>query len=440
MKFALGLSLRAKITLALLITGLVSAVLVGVIARLTFLQQFNRAMFDASFQAFSADVTAYIEEHGSLQAALDAEPYPQFVMRRRERVPAPNRTVGADSMRPGGRLPPSGDGGPRPGFVPPFHFLALDLDGTPVLGRGGPAGLPEVTPELRAQARPIIVRNQIAAYAVPIEQRNLNPVDQTYLDAMQNAMAYGVAGAGIIALALGFFFSGRLSANIRRLTHAIQAMRKGELRQHVDVASSDEIGFLSNSFNQMSEELAQSHDLINQQAAQLRELSIRDETTLLHNRRYFDDQAAISYFQAQRYGRPFSVCVADLDHFKQINDRFSHATGDAVLRTVGRILAASTRESDIVARYGGEEFVIAFPETPLTDAYATCERIRRRIADHEWSDIHPDLHVTITFGIDADVTRARVEQMVEAADAQLYEGKRGGRNRVVFAPKKQQTA
>src|SRR5688572_3330071 len=102
MKSALGLSLRAKITLALLVTGLVSAVLVGVIARLTFLQQFNRAMFDASFQAFSADVTAYIEEHGSLQAALDAEPYPQFVLRRRERVPAPNRTVGADSMRPPG--------------------------------------------------------------------------------------------------------------------------------------------------------------------------------------------------------------------------------------------------------------------------------------------------------------------------------------------------
>jgi two-component system, cell cycle response regulator len=440
MKIGFGVSLRAKITLALLVTGLVSAVLVGVIARLTFLQQFNRAIFDASFQAFSADVTAYIEEYGSLRAALDAEPYPTFVMRRRERVPAPNRTVGADSMRPGAKATvPAGGAAQRPGFVPPFHFLALDLEGKPVLGRGA-EGLSEVTAELRAKARPIVVRGQLAAYAVPIEQRNLNPVDQTYLDAMQSAMAYGVAGASLIALALGFFFSGRLSANIRKLAHAIQAMRAGNLRQHVDVGTRDEIGFLGHSFNQMSEELAHSHDLIKQQASQLRELSIRDETTLLHNRRYFDDQAAIAYFQAQRYGRPFSVCVGDLDHFKQINDRFSHATGDAVLRHVGRILAASTRESDIVARYGGEEFVIAFPETPAADAFATCERIRRRIAEHPWHEIHPDLKVTVTFGIDADATRARLEQMVEAADAQLYEGKRSGRNRVVFVPMKQQSA
>src|SRR5438132_1592303 len=148
MKTAPGLSLRAKITLALLVTGLVSAVLVGIIARLTFLQQFNRAMFDASFQAFSADVTAYVEQYGS-----------------------------------------------------------------------------------------IVARGRTVAFAVPIEELNLNPADQTYLDAMQHAMLYGIAGAGVMALALGFFFSGRLSANIRALAQAIQAMRRGDLRQHVRIAT-----------------------------------------------------------------------------------------------------------------------------------------------------------------------------------------------------------
>lgn len=432
MKTRLRLSLRAKITLALLVTGLVSAVLVGVIARLTFLQQFNRATFGASFQAFSADVTAYVEAHGSLEAALQAEPYPSFVARRRETIPAPGRTVGADSARTGrgfGPPPPGGDQGP--GFVPPFFFVALDLSGRPVIGRGEAGNLPDPPPASRAQARPIVVGGNTVAYAVPIEQRNFNAVDQTYLDAMQRAMGYGIVGAGLIALALGFFFSGRLIANLRALAQAIQGMREGELRQHVTVRSRDEVGFLGESFNQMSRELAESHDVIRRQAGQLRELSIRDETTLLHNRRYFDDQAAIAFFQAQRYRRPFSVCVADLDHFKQINDRFSHATGDAVLRRVGRIFSASTRESDIVARYGGEEFVIAFPETTLRDAFATCDRIRRSIEEHPWHEVHEGLAVTMTFGIDADVSRARLAQMVEAADRRLYEGKHRGRNRIV---------
>ncbi|MBI2186245.1 MAG: diguanylate cyclase [Acidobacteria bacterium] len=422
------LSLRTKITLALLVTGLVSAVLVGVIARLTFLQQFNRAIFEESFLAFSGDVTAYVEAYGSLEAALQAEPFPQFVLRRRESISAPARTVGADAGRIGG-----------PGFIPPFFFIALDLQGRPVIGGPRPEGRPDVTPELRARARSIVVAGDTVAYAVPIEQPNFNAVDQTYLDAMQHAMGYGIAGATLIALALGFFFSHRLSANLRALARAIQAMRSGELRQHVHVRARDEVGVLGDAFNRLSEELAHSHDTIQQQAEQLRELSIRDETTLLHNRRYFNEQATIAYWQAQRYGRPFSLCVADIDHFKQINDRFSHATGDAVLRQIGRILAASMRESDIVARYGGEEFVMAFPETPLAEAFATCERIRRAIEEHPWHEVHPELSVTMTVGIDSDVSRVQLEQMIVAADERLYEGKRCGRNRVVCGTEERTT-
>lgn len=422
------LSLRAKITLALLFTGLTSAAFVGVIARALFMQQFNRVAYEASFQSFQGDIRAYVEAHGSLDTALQSEPFPDFVERRRQTVPAPTRNVGAGSVQqaPPGRR----GGGPGRGFVPPFFFTALDLQGRPILGRGGLAPGAPVTPELRAQARPIVVRGQTVAYAVPIEQRNVSAVDATYLDAMQNAMTYGVIGAGLLALGLGFFFSGRLSANLRVLTQAMHAMRAGDLRQHVKVRSRDEVGFLADSFNQMSEELATSHDTVRQQAERLKELSIRDEITQLHNRRYFDEQAALAYFQASRYGRPLTVAIADIDHFKQINDRFSHAAGDAVLRQVGRILSEGTRESDIVARYGGEEFVIAFPETSLHEAAATCERIRRVIEAHPWTGIHPDLAVTITVGVDAMVSRGTVERMMESADERLYEGKHAGRNRV----------
>ena len=319
-------------------------------------------------------------------------------------------------------------------FFPPFFFLVLDVEGRPVVDQRGPSARIDpavaLTPEARAQARPIYVGEQIAAYAVPVERPNLTEVDVTYLTAMQNAVLYGVAGAGVLALALGFFFGSRLSVNLRTMANAIQAVGSGQLRQHVKVTSKDEVGLLASAFNQMTEELQQSTNLIREQAERLKELSIRDENTRLHNRRYFDEQAAVAYARARRYDRPFTVAICDIDHFKQINDRFSHAAGDEVLRRVAKILAASTRDSDIVARYGGEEFVIALPETALAGAAETCERIRREIEQTPWHDVRPGLAVTITIGLDSDVSRGSVERMLEAADEWLYKGKHAGRNRV----------
>ena len=91
-----------------------------------------------------------------------------------------------------------------------------------------------------------------------------------------------------------------------------------------------------------------------------------------------------------------------------------------MLRRSARILAASTRESDIVARYGGEEFVIAFAETPMREAVATCERIRGAIEGHPWSEVHPSLQVTMTIGVDGHVGRGSLEAMLSQADARLY--------------------
>jgi diguanylate cyclase (GGDEF)-like protein len=214
-------------------------------------------------------------------------------------------------------------------------------------------------------------------------------------------------------------------------------MGQGKLRQHVTVCSRDEVGFLAEAFNRMSADLAQAHqdlqqsnDTIRAQAERLQELSVRDEMTALHNRRYFNAHAAVAFAQAERYSRPFAVAIADVDHFKKINDTFSHAIGDEVLRRVAQLLADRTRESDIVARFGGEEFVVAFAETPLPEATATCERIRKAIERYPWSDLHPDLTVTITIGVDGRVARGSVEAMLAAADGRLYEGKKSGRNRV----------
>jgi two-component system cell cycle response regulator len=423
-------SLRAKITLALLVTGLTSAVLVGVIARAILMQQFTAVVLDNSFRTFAADVERYVEEFGSWEEGHKVETFGAWNRRRGRGAGPRGRGDGGFNLLP----PPPGRGGvdggagrqagPRGGAAagaPPFLFMILDPAGNPLQGPWEPRTFTQA--QIQEIGRPIRVDGKVVAIAMPLDDPNLTTFDRTYLDAMQSSVEYGVAGAALLALALGFFFSGRLSANVHRLTGAIQAMTDGELRQKVHVKSRDEIGFLADAFNRMS-------DTIHQQSEQLKELVIRDELTRLHNRFYFNAHAAVAFAQAERYARPFSVAIGDIDHFKQINDTFSHAVGDEVLRRVARLLADSTRESDIVARYGGEEFVVAFAETALADAAATCERIRAAIEIFPWDEVQPGLRVTITIGVDGHVGRGSIEAMLAAADARLYQGKKAGRNRV----------
>jgi diguanylate cyclase (GGDEF)-like protein len=205
----------------------------------------------------------------------------------------------------------------------------------------------------------------------------------------------------------------------------------------VAIASRDEVGVLARAFNAMSDELAQSHErlqasyrTISQQADQLREQAIRDALTGLYNRRYFDERAAWMYQQSIRYGHPMAVAIGDVDNFKTINDKFSHAIGDAVLRELSDLLRQHLRSSDLAARYGGEEFVFAFPQTGIAEAAECCERLRQIIAAHPWRQIHPDLAVTISLGVAAEQAPGGIEPMLAAADHQLYAAKLMGRNRV----------
>ena len=180
--------------------------------------------------------------------------------------------------------------------------------------------------------------------------------------------------------------------------------------------------------------LEESREQIQQQAERLRELSVRDALTGLYNRRYFDEQGAQLFERAVRYQRPLVVMIGDIDHFKKINDTWSHAMGDDVLRRIGEILTSKVRGSDLVARYGGEEFVVAFPETSLTQAAATCEALRQRIESYPWESLHPHLKVTISIGLCADTSVKDIHAMVEIADSYLYKAKQSGRNLVCAPP------
>ena len=171
---------------------------------------------------------------------------------------------------------------------------------------------------------------------------------------------------------------------------------------------------------------------LEQANARVKELSIRDDLTQLYNRRHFSEAAPRLLAHAKRYNQPLSVMIGDIDHFKDINDHFSHAIGDEVLRKVAQLILGNIRETDIVARYGGEEFVIALPAIPLPEAVRACEKLRLSIAQYSWSEIHPDLRVTISIGLSADTRAAHFEQMIAAADEKLYQAKRAGRNRIRY--------
>lgn len=164
---------------------------------------------------------------------------------------------------------------------------------------------------------------------------------------------------------------------------------------------------------------------------QLERQTYEDALTGLANRRRLDQRLADEFALALRHGRPLAVAMADLDHFKAVNDRFSHAVGDAALRAIAKLLSAQVRHTDLVARFGGEEFVIVLVETDAAAAMRVCEKLRAAVANHAWNGIHPGLSLTMSVGLCADTALPAYERMLAMADRNLYTAKASGRNRVI---------
>jgi diguanylate cyclase (GGDEF)-like protein len=161
-------------------------------------------------------------------------------------------------------------------------------------------------------------------------------------------------------------------------------------------------------------------------------LSLTDSLTSLRNRRAFDEELASRFEQARRYGRPLSLAIIDLDHFKSINDQFGHSAGDGVLRGIAQILDHGTRASDFVARIGGEEFAVLLPETSLFEALHFADKIRTTIMGSTIQTEAAVHKVTVSIGL-ANVPHSIVatsKLLFDAADRALYRAKNRGRNRI----------
>ena len=180
---------------------------------------------------------------------------------------------------------------------------------------------------------------------------------------------------------------------------------------------------------QLENALARQEQLV----AELAELSLRDPLTGLYNRRHADNELPRLVAAAERHLQPISLAMADLDHFKVVNDDHSYSVGDEVLRRFARVLTQVTRGTDTVIRYGGEEFLIVMPQTGIDQASVLCERLRKAVESHTWYEVDPSLQVTVSIGVADSARFDGVIGLAAGADAALHRAKREGRNRVVAA-------
>ena len=165
--------------------------------------------------------------------------------------------------------------------------------------------------------------------------------------------------------------------------------------------------------------------------ARLRRLNESDPLTLLHNRRHVDTRLPAEIQRARRSGRPLSVVMLDLDHFKKINDTYGHETGDTVLCAVSDRMRAASRASDVLARIGGEEFLAILPDTRLGQAVKVAERIRRAVCASPVETHAGAVEVTVSAGIAPLKPDDNPKSLLRRADRALYAAKRAGRNKVV---------
>lgn len=255
----------------------------------------------------------------------------------------------------------------------------------------------------------------------------------TMVDAARSAnhwslLAIGIGLMTLIALSLWLYVL--VVRPLLRVTSSLELAREGEPPKATRALITE-----VQQLNDAALALAHTHRDVHAARTELERLANTDQLTHLANRREFAARGEAELERRRRTGTPLAVVCVDIDHFKQINDRFGHAGGDIALRAIADAFRRAVRTIDIPARLGGEEFAILMPATPPADAVVVAERLRAGLAGTDLTmPCATSIKVTASFGVAmVRESEENLEPALRRADEALYRAKHNGRNRVELA-------
>jgi two-component system, cell cycle response regulator len=417
-------SLRTKLTLSMLITSLAAISVMALVSPLLLEQRFEDLTRKEHLNQFVELIQGFKKQHPDWGSSQSSAALASQLAQIQTQSPNPTKQQSKQPLVPEMDLSSSG-------------YVVTDQNGHIFIAADEYQVGEQLPPAALKRANPLNHNGDIIGYALKVGTTNLSSHDSTYLVTLSQSMLIGAAAGLMITLLLSLTMGRQLIKQLRNLTRAAMEMSKGNLDQQVNIKGDDEVAILAREFNRMCQELQNtyaelkaSNETIKAQAEAMQELSLRDELTGLHNRRYFNQQFRLMHHQAMRYGDALTLGLGDIDHFKLINDRYSHQIGDAVLKQLAQLMQEEIRESDVLARYGGEEFVLLMPQTGNEQAEALLNRIRTKVESWPWEKICKGLTVTISFGISDKLEKDMGHSMLVDADNKLYQAKDQGRNRV----------
>ncbi len=193
-------------------------------------------------------------------------------------------------------------------------------------------------------------------------------------------------------------------------------------------ALQNHLASLTEQVSHLQKEAGQAHELLQKQ----KQKALLDPLTRLPNRQAYNERSVLEFKRWQRYGRPLSLVVGDIDLFKNVNDSYGHLAGDKVLTVIAQLLSHRLRQTDFIARYGGEEIVFLLPETNCDSALRTMNSVREQIAACGFHFTEQPVQITMSFGVTELAADDTLETAFERADKALYQCKNNGRNQCVL--------
>ncbi len=196
-------------------------------------------------------------------------------------------------------------------------------------------------------------------------------------------------------------------------------------------ALKDHLASLTAQVTSLQKEASQAHELLQRQ----KQKALLDPLTQLPNRQAYNERSVLEFKRWQRYQRPLSLVIGDIDLFKSVNDTYGHLAGDKVLTVIAQLLSHRLRQTDFIARYGGEEIVFLLPETSCNSALRKMNSVREQIAECGFHFTEKPVQITMSFGVTELAQGDTLETAFDRADRALYQCKNNGRNQCVLLKK-----